>query len=191
MTASDDHGGEGKRLLDQALDLLFYAPVGFVASTLEDLGDLGELAEMGRTRIGRLLSNARVIGKMAVGLGRRSVESEVSRWLPPPASERANGETANGETESEAAAEPTRLRRQPEPIQEIPRRITADADLAIPGYETLSASQVVRRLDGLGAAELQAIYEHEAGTRRRRTILHRTQQLLGHEDAPGPASWPA
>jgi hypothetical protein len=112
----------------------------------------------------------------------------VSRWLPPPASERGNGET---EFESEDAGEPTRLRRQPEPIQEIPRRITADADLAIPGYETLSASQVVRRLDGLGAAELQAIYEHEAGTRRRRTILHRTQQLLGHEDAPGPASWPA
>lgn len=188
MTASDDHGGEGKRLLDQALDLLFYAPIGFVATSLEDHGDLGELAEKGHTRIGRLLSNARVIGKMAVGLGRRSVESEVSRWLPPPASERGNGET---EFESEDAGEPTRLRRQPEPIQEIPRRITADADLAIPGYETLSASQVVRRLDGLGAAELQAIYEHEAGTRRRRTILHRTQQLLGHEDAPGPASWPA
>lgn len=186
VTASDDHGGEGKPLLDQALDLLFYAPIGFVASTLEDLGDLGELAEKGRTRIGRLLGNARVIGKMTVGLGRRTVESEVSRWMPPPA-----GERGSGETESEAAPQPTRLRRQPEPVQEIPRRINADTNLAIPGYEALSASQVVRRLDGLGPAELQAIYEHEAGTRRRRTILHRTQQLLGHEDAPGPASWPA
>jgi hypothetical protein len=73
---------------------------------------------------------------------------------------------------------------------EAPRRV-AETDLAIPGYEALSASQVVRRLDGLGPGELEAIYEHEAATRRRRTILHRTQQLLGHEDAPGPASWPA
>lgn len=188
MTASDDLGSEGKQLLDQALDLLFYAPIGFVASSLEDLGDLGELAEKGRTRIGRLLSNARVIGKMTVGLGRRSVESEVSRWMPPPASEGGTRETGS---EPEPAPEPTRLRRRPEPVQEIPRRINADTDLAIPGYEALSASQVVRRLDGLGPAELQAIYEHETGTRRRRTILHRTQQLLGHEDAPGPTSWPA
>jgi len=58
-------------------------------------------------------------------------------------------------------------------------------DLAIPDYEALSASQVVRRLDGLGPGELEAVYRHEAATRRRRTILHRAQQLLGTEGTPG------
>jgi hypothetical protein len=82
------------------------------------------------------------------------------------------------------------LLRQTQPTSDTHRRV-AETHLAIPGYEALSASQVVRRLDGLAPTELEAIYEHEAATRRRRTILHRTQQLLGHEDAPGPASWPA
>jgi hypothetical protein len=50
--------------------------------------------------------------------------------------------------------------------------------LAIVDYDALSASQVVRRLDGLGAGELEAVYRHESATRRRRTILHRAQQLL-------------
>jgi hypothetical protein len=56
-------------------------------------------------------------------------------------------------------------------------------DGAIPGYDTLSASQVVRRLDGLGPVELEAVSRHEANNRRRRTILFRTQQLLGNDDA--------
>jgi len=62
-------------------------------------------------------------------------------------------------------------------------------DLAIPGYDSLSASQVVRRLDSLGPAELEAVQRHEAATRGRRTILHRTEQLLGQDEAsrpPGP-----
>jgi len=58
-------------------------------------------------------------------------------------------------------------------------------DLAIPGYDSLSASQVVRRLDGLGPRELDAVYRHESAGRRRRTILHRAQQLLGLEPTPG------
>ena len=62
-------------------------------------------------------------------------------------------------------------------------RAAEPVDLAIPDYDTLSASQVVRRLDGLGPGELEAVYRHEAATRGRRTILHRAQQLLGTEDA--------
>ncbi len=58
-------------------------------------------------------------------------------------------------------------------------------DSVIQGYDTLSASQVVRRLEGLGASELRAVHDYESATRRRRTILHRVQQLLGTEEAPG------
>ena len=50
-------------------------------------------------------------------------------------------------------------------------------DLAIPGYDSLSASQVVQRLASLSAAELQAVGAYEASTRGRRTILARVAQL--------------
>jgi hypothetical protein len=51
------------------------------------------------------------------------------------------------------------------------------ATLAIPGYDALSASQVVERLDGLDAAELQAVRAYESAHRNRRTILGKIDQL--------------
>jgi len=55
---------------------------------------------------------------------------------------------------------------------------SADA-LAIPGYDSLSASQVVQRLAGLAPDELEAVRAYEAATRGRRTILARVSQLQG------------
>jgi len=52
------------------------------------------------------------------------------------------------------------------------------ASLAIPGFDTLSASQVVQRLDGLSRSELVAVRAYESATRGRRTILSRVDQLL-------------
>jgi hypothetical protein len=49
--------------------------------------------------------------------------------------------------------------------------------LAIPGYDALSASQVVERLAGLSGDELAAVQRYEAGHRRRRTILGKIEQL--------------
>ena len=51
------------------------------------------------------------------------------------------------------------------------------ADLAIPGYDSLSASQVVQRLAGLLPDELDAVARYEAGHRGRRTVLARVMQL--------------
>lgn len=49
--------------------------------------------------------------------------------------------------------------------------------LPIPGYDTLSASQVVQRLEGLSAAELDAVSAYEQAGRARKTILTRVSQL--------------
>ena len=84
----------------------------------------------------------------------------------------------------DAGPQPSAGRRAPAPVPPG-GAAGAPVDLAIPDYDALSASQVVRRLDGLGPGELGAVYRHEAATRRRRTILHRAQQLLGAEDPPG------
>ena len=51
------------------------------------------------------------------------------------------------------------------------------AHLAIPGYDALSASQVVQRLAGLTPEELEAVEAYERSTRGRRTILNRAAQL--------------
>jgi hypothetical protein len=53
--------------------------------------------------------------------------------------------------------------------------------LAIPGYDSLAASQVVQRLEGLLPEELDEVRRYEESTRGRRTILGRINQL---GDAP-------
>lgn len=50
-------------------------------------------------------------------------------------------------------------------------------ELAIPSYDELAASQVVKRLPGLTADELAAIGAYERANRGRRTILTRVRQL--------------
>jgi hypothetical protein len=58
-------------------------------------------------------------------------------------------------------------------------RSTSSAHLPIPGYDALSASQVVERLAGLGAGELEAVRDYETAHRNRRTILGKITQLTG------------
>ena len=62
------------------------------------------------------------------------------------------------------------------------REPTSPSSLAIPGYDSLSASQVVQRLEGLSPPELEEVRAHEAAHRQRRTILHRVEQLLAGGD---------
>ncbi len=51
------------------------------------------------------------------------------------------------------------------------------ADLPIPGYDTLSASQIVQRLPGLSPEELEAVRAYEQAGRARKTVLLRVAQL--------------
>jgi hypothetical protein len=52
-----------------------------------------------------------------------------------------------------------------------------DPGLPIPGYDALSASQVVQRLNGLAPEELDAVRDYETAHRRRRTILGKIDQI--------------
>jgi hypothetical protein len=54
----------------------------------------------------------------------------------------------------------------------------ASADLPIPEYDGLSASQVVSRLSGLSPEELRAIRSYEEGSRGRRSVLVALDRLL-------------
>lgn len=64
----------------------------------------------------------------------------------------------------------------PAPSSEDDRR---REDLPIEEYESLAASQVAARLDGLSDADLRTIRRFEASHRGRRTVLGKIDQLLG------------
>jgi hypothetical protein len=144
----------------RALDMLFYAPVGFVLTAVEDFP---ELAEKGRDRLEGQLRNAQVVGRFAVAAGQQRLRDWFGSDRPSPA-------TRPPDPAPSAAA--------PVPLDVEPPA-AGSVDAAIPGYDALSASQVVRRLDGLSPSDLETVYRHEATTRGRQTILHRAQQLLG------------
>jgi hypothetical protein len=172
-TEEADAMAEAKRSLAQrALDIAVFAPTGLLLTAAEDLP---ALAEKGRSQLEEHVRNARSVGELVVRMGQQELERRLGRESPPPSA------TA---TETDQAADPDAVDRvvpmEPRPAPTGP---TPGVPLAIPDYDTLSASQVVRRLDGLAPSELEEVARHESATRGRRTILHRVQQLLAEPDA--------
>ena len=153
----------------RALDLFVFAPVG-VALTMAE--DLPALIVKGRQRFESDVRNARLVGKFVVTHGQRDVVGRLSRLLYGNAP--ATPEPAAPTPAVPSPAAP--VSGSAKPTADPADAITVDAALA--GYDTLSASQVVRRLDSLGPDELRAVCRHEASHRNRRTILNRAQQLL-------------
>jgi hypothetical protein len=83
----------------------------------------------------------------------------------------APAQAVEGEADQSPAA-------APHPPPQAPLGELRASGLAIPSYDSLSATQVVERLAGLSREEVAAVAAYEAATRRRRTVLVRAQQLL-------------
>ena len=159
---------------------------------------------MGEYAVGQGRGQAERAVRGAAGQADRTLSSVGLRRppSPPPAPEGAAARADAGEpaTAAAAPAEPTASTAQPAPPAAAvpppaPEGAEARADaatatggngaaarpaattLAIPGYDTLSASQVVQRLGGLSDEELEAVRAYEEGGRRRKTILSRVAQL--------------
>ncbi len=200
--------------LDHALDLVVFAPVG-LALTAKD--ELPGLIEKGRQRLGSQVVLARMVGQLAAAQGqrvarRRPWSSQMTtaagpdRWLcrqrwprPGPARRRRlpMGSVRGTATEAPGAGRhvghcrwSTADGAEPGP----PRRSTMPAPgvdtLAIPGYDSLAASQVVQRLAGLSGPELEAVRRYELAMRGRRTILSKVAQLEAERSASGSAPRP-
>jgi hypothetical protein len=167
MTTRDDPG-------EQLLDLLVYAPLGLL---LEARDLVPKLAEKGRQRMGGQVTVARMIGEMAVRQGQRRAESVVRRLRDQQTGAGAGTEAGGGADVAHPANGHRPPFRGPAPAS---APATPDAGgLAIPGYDTLSASQVVPRLEGLSAEELDDVRAYEVATRGRKTVLTRIDQLRG------------
>jgi hypothetical protein len=105
------------------------------------------------------------------------------------ASRPAKSATAKGTTAKKAAAKVARPAKKAAKNKSEAKKAAARANAAvksatpavdvlpIPDYDSLSASQVVSRLRGLTPGQLDAVRAYESGTRNRKTILNRVQQL--------------
>ena len=179
--------------VERALEVLVYAPIGIgalvkdVAPSVVDMLVARGRAEVDRrgSEIRTRITTARSLGQVAVGFGvplvRRRVQSRVDEMLgrsgraatttapvpaPEPFAERAPAATifAGAPAAGERA---------------VNGDVPASSELPIPGYDALSASQVVERLSGLGREELDAVHAYENAHRQRRTILGKIEQLAG------------
>ena len=179
MTTPD--APDPRKVAEAALDVFVYAPMGLA---LEAKELLPKLAERGRNQV--------VMARLGARFAMQRAEAEVDKLLErlqpsetAPVTEPEPEPAAAPVTEptpepAAAAAEPVRSRTAKPRAKAAPKpKPRASATLAIPGYDTLSASQVVPRLDALRANELEAIRRHEVSHRGRRTILSRIAQLQG------------
>jgi hypothetical protein len=188
-------------LSERFLDVFVFLPTGLALAVADELP---KLAERGRERFGVQVNSARAVGRLAVTFGHRELRKR-SEGLRRPGDGPPN--TSGASTPSTpvpsapAPSGPPRLRTIPYPPgHEAPEATPARTDppappvvtavprvdphvpdvtsLAIPGFDTLSASQVVQRLDGLSRSELVAVRAYETSSRGRRTILSRVDQLM-------------
>ena len=176
MTTDDDDRTPLDQVVDQAADLFVYAPIGLF---FEGPSLLPKLAEQGRVHA----RNARLFGQFAVRQGEAELKRRVGNL-----EEQANGLLRLFGLVPEPPSEPA------PPTQAPPATATASSpvsgnghappspdavELAITDYDSLSASQVVTRLEGLTVGELEAVRAYEAAHRGRKTILNKVAQLQG------------
>jgi hypothetical protein len=184
--------------IEHTLEVLVYAPIG-VALYVKDMAPtfVNMFVARGRAEIDRRqaqvqqrTTTARSIGQVAMAFGVPMVRQRVEREVGT-ARERAQsllGSIAGSDDTAgapaarpEPFAPPASAPAPPAPTAGAPPADTngsqADPMLPIPGYNSLSASQVVQRLTGLSADELEAVRAYEASNRKRRTILGKIDQI--------------
>jgi hypothetical protein len=184
----------------RAVEVAVYAPIGAAAYLLEVAPDfIRMVTARGRAEVDVVqeqiavgVKHAKGAGEVAIAFGlplvRRKVGERISTLRPP-----APPAAPVPAPQADQAPEPTRD--SPSATVPVAETITAtpaattnghhaaradelvDERLAIPGYDALSASQVVERLAGLSGDELAAVRRYETGHRRRRTILGKIEQL--------------
>ncbi len=165
-----------KDAVEAALDLLVYAPLGFA---LEARGLLPKFVERGKNQV----TMAKMVGQFAVQQG----QVEASKRLGPVQEQvetvladlglvpRPSSPASDPTPDATPTAEPV-VAVVPDPEPEPAVALDA-AELAIPDYDSLAASQVVPRLRALGPDELEAVRAYESAGRGRKTILNRIAQL--------------
>lgn len=177
---SDDWGGARrvgqhgqvsphKRSVDQAVEYVVYAPLGFV---LEARRLLPTFVERGRQQV----QMARMIGQFAVRQGQTEARGRLGQAQGQ--AEAVLHEFGLLPVDEPAAVE--KPRPAPPVTLEAPVRSSAQAaELVIADYDSLAASQVIPRLAALDGPELEAVRRYESAHRGRKTVLGKIAQIQG------------
>ena len=181
---------DSKSPLDRVVELFVYAPVGLALSA-RDL--VPGLVERGRRQVDPQVGVARMVGQMAVSQGRSQAGKAVEHAVATAQAtleqlgvlDHAEPVKGPGTASSASATSPpppsTDEPIAAPPAPPVPRAENgpAAAGLAIPDYDSLSASQVLPRLSSLSHEELEAVRAYEHTHRGRKTILNKIAQLQG------------
>jgi hypothetical protein len=179
MPERNDEEAEDGALTDRLLDVFVFAPAGIVVSVVEEFP---KLAERGRERLGVRVSSARAIGQLVVKAGQNELRRRTGGMLRHDGAPDVGHRPVEPRSPLSGTSSPVTDRPTEEPNRRRPTTVNGHipdvSTLSIPGFDTLSASQVVQRLDGLNREELVSVRAYELSTRGRRTILNRVDQLL-------------
>lgn len=164
---------ERKSPIEQALDLFFYAPLGLLMNAQEVVP---QLIEKGHQQV----AVARMFGKFAVEQEGPKQIANLQKQVQKVAGqvvEQVGGRGRPTTPPSTNGAHATPATQTSAPVVPPKAHGPAASSLAIPDYDSLSASQVVPRLEGLSPEELASVEAYEAEHRGRKTILNKIAQL--------------
>lgn len=160
---------ERKTPVDRMLDLFLYAPIGFVMN-LEEV--VPQLVERGHQQV----DMARMFGRFAVQTGTQEARKRLET-LAERGNHTSSGPSATGGASVRAVPDLPADGDTGETVAPDLTGVPTASELAITDYESLSASQVVPRLEGLSGDEREAVRRYEAAHRGRKTILSKLAQL--------------
>ena len=188
--------------VEQALDAFVYAPIGLL---FDGPARFGKLVRNGKSQVtnARMMGQFAVqMGKAEVEKRAKELDGPVADVLrglgitPPPAPAPAAApapEAAPAPAPADAAPATKTTAKKATAKKATAKKATAKkatakkatakkagpkaSSLPIPDYDSLSASQVVSRLRGLAASELEAVRRYEGANRARKTILTKVAQL--------------
>ncbi|MCC7076203.1 MAG: hypothetical protein IT198_03680 [Acidimicrobiia bacterium] len=179
-------------------DVLFYAPIG-MAMTLKDLmpSIVEALSSRGRTQVEQMHNAAnnvyvlaRSVAQMRVGQAQTEARKRTDRVKTAAESglkvvqgfDTPPGGTIVSALRGTAGARPESAGNGDSAFESS--GVNGDSDgsegahLAIPDYDTLSATQIAQRLNGLDSGELSEVRDYEASHRGRKTIISKINALL-------------
>ncbi len=162
-----------------AVDLLVFAPIGFVKRARSLLPDL--------IREGRATAaSARMIGKFVTPIARqqgtklvKAKVAELSRSASPTRSSSAPPASKSTDERPDDASSPKpKVARKRPPVRgESSPKGSSVRQEPFSGYDHLGSAAVVARLGELSKAQRAAVRAYETSNRNRRTVLGRLDQL--------------
>ncbi len=178
--------------IEQAVELLLYAPVGLL---YEYQNVLPQLVKRGKSQV----QLARVIGKMAVDRQTSGADESFERVVGGLLDATAQVLTGVGEAiglappsddtdrvddgASTATAPPSKadasLSAQPSSARAAKQKTEAPQRLPIARYEDLKAKEIIPLLEDLNSDQLSRIAVYEKENRARKTVLAKIERLKG------------